>query len=119
AANVQARIECPNDVLIRGRKVGGILIEQGGGTIVGIGLNVKQTADHFVAAGLPQAGSLALFSDRELACRQVAQLLVEQLDEEYQRLCQGDFVTLEACWKWRLGLLGKQVRAECHDGVRR
>ena len=28
-----------------------------------------------------------------------------------------DLATLEACWKWRLGLLGKQVEAECLDGV--
>jgi hypothetical protein len=23
--------------------------------------------------------------------------------------------TLESCWQWRLGLLGRQVIAECHD----
>src|SRR5262249_58825543 len=48
---------------------------------------------------------------------EVAGLLIAGLDEEYDRLCQGDLATLEACWKWRLGLLGRQVRAECHGAV--
>src|SRR5438046_7649419 len=39
AAGLQARIKWPNDVLVQGRKVCGILIEQGRGTVAGIGLN--------------------------------------------------------------------------------
>ncbi|HEY1191014.1 MAG TPA: biotin--[acetyl-CoA-carboxylase] ligase, partial [Gemmata sp.] len=54
----QARIKWPNDLLIRGKKVCGILIEQtstGAGvtTVAGIGLNLTQTADEFAAANLP------------------------------------------------------------------
>ena len=66
-------------------------------------------------AGLEQAGSLALFTGRQYDCEEVARRLIHHLDEEYDRLCQGDVHTLEACWKWRLGLLGKQVVAECPD----
>jgi hypothetical protein len=47
----------------------------------------------------------------------VARLLVRQLDEDYVSLCQGDRATLEASWKWHLGLLGRQVRARCLDGT--
>jgi BirA family biotin operon repressor/biotin-[acetyl-CoA-carboxylase] ligase len=117
AAGVQAKIKWPNDVLIRGRKVCGILAEQGRGTVVGIGLNVNQSAADFEAAGLPQATSLALAAGRPLDGPGVARLLIQQLDEEYGRLIQGDLAALEACWAWRVGLLGKQVTAECHDGV--
>src|SRR5438270_2430199 len=53
---LQATIKWPNDVLIRDRKVCGILIEQGRGTVVGIGLNLNQTAESFTAAKLPEAG---------------------------------------------------------------
>jgi BirA family biotin operon repressor/biotin-[acetyl-CoA-carboxylase] ligase len=116
---LQARIKWPNDVLIRGRKVCGILIEQSQATVAGMGLNVKQSAASFAEAGLPQAGSLAVFSDSVPDCAEVARRLIRQLDEEYDRLMQGDVGTLEACWQWRLGLLGKQVTAECHDGTRR
>lgn len=112
---LQARIKWPNDVLIHGRKVCGILIEQGHGTVAGLGLNVNQSAADFTAAALPLATSLAACSGRALDCRAVARRLIEQLDEEYDRLCQGDDATLEACWKWRLGLLGKHVRVECAE----
>jgi BirA family biotin operon repressor/biotin-[acetyl-CoA-carboxylase] ligase len=115
---LQARIKWPNDVLVRGRKVCGILIEQARGTVAGIGLNVRQSAASFAAAGLPQAASLAVFCESVPDTAAVARRLIRQLDEEYDRLVQGDVATLEACWRWRLGLLGKQVTAECHDGTR-
>jgi BirA family biotin operon repressor/biotin-[acetyl-CoA-carboxylase] ligase len=124
SGGLQARIKWPNDVLVRGRKVCGILIEQavrsgGGGTIVGIGLNVNQPANVFAEAGLLEAGSLAVFTAETRDTDKVARQLLDHLDEEYDRLCQGDLASLEACWKWRLGLLGKQVVAECADGDRR
>jgi len=139
ATGLQAKIKWPNDVLLRGRKVCGILIEQALGTradkrgrdplhsgvpspfvstVAGIGLNVNQTAESLAAADLPRAASLAVFAGKSFEVPQVARLLIQHLDEEYDRLCQGDFATLEACWKWRLGLLGKQVAAECHHGMK-
>jgi BirA family biotin operon repressor/biotin-[acetyl-CoA-carboxylase] ligase len=116
-----ARIKWPNDVLLHGKKVCGILIEQNRGTVVGIGLNVRQTAEHFAEAGLPDATSLSLhaapFTPLETAT--VAQELIRQLDTEYDLLREGEWAALEACWKWHLGLLGKPVIAECHDGTYR
>jgi BirA family biotin operon repressor/biotin-[acetyl-CoA-carboxylase] ligase len=112
---LEAQIKWPNDVLIQGRKVCGILIEQGRGTVVGIGLNVNQSAESFAALGLNEAGSLALFAERLLVTDEVARRLICQLDAEYDRLCQGDVHTLELSWKSRLGLLGRQVTAELHD----
>jgi len=114
-----ARIKWPNDVLVRGKKVCGILAEQSRGTVVGIGLNVKQSAESLAAANLPDAASLALCTDQVLDRDAIARLLIEQLDEEYDRLCQGDLATLEASWKWHTGLLGRQVRVECHEAVYR
>ncbi len=114
---LQAKIKWPNDVLIRGRKVCGILIEQARGTVVGIGLNVNQTSESLAQADLPQAGSLALFAGTSLNCADIARTLIFQLDEEYERLCQGDLAALESCWKWRTGLLGRQVIVECQDGM--
>jgi BirA family biotin operon repressor/biotin-[acetyl-CoA-carboxylase] ligase len=123
ATGLQAKIKWPNDILLRGRKVCGILIEskvltapQETAVVVGIGLNVNQTAADFESAGLPQVGSLSLFTSQVFDCPTVTRLLVEQLDLEYDRLVQGDLGALEACWKWHLGLLGKQVVVECADG---
>ncbi len=87
--------------------------------IVGIGLNVQQSAEAFAAAGLPEATSLAQFTASPLDTHTVATELIRQLDRDYDLLCQGDLGTLEACWKEHLGLLGKQVVAECHDANHR
>jgi BirA family biotin operon repressor/biotin-[acetyl-CoA-carboxylase] ligase len=116
---LQATIKWPNDVLIRERKVSGILIEQGHGTVVGIGLNLNQTADSLAAANLPQAGSLAIFADRSFDCHTVARLLIHHLDAAYHRLCEGDLETLLARWQGRIGLVGTQVLVQCHDAVHR
>jgi BirA family biotin operon repressor/biotin-[acetyl-CoA-carboxylase] ligase len=113
----QARIKWPNDVLIRGRKVCGILIEQGRGTVVGIGLNVNQPAEHFAAAGLPQAASLASIAGRPFDCHDVARCLLAQMDDEYDALLRGEVAALEAGWAWRIGLLGRAVVAETADGM--
>src|SRR5581483_444373 len=95
----QGKIKWPNDVLISGQKVCGILMEQGRGTVIGIGLNVNQKPEEFVQVGLPDACSLSQFTPDCLDCGDVGRILIEHLDEEYDRLCQGDYGTLEACWK--------------------
>jgi BirA family biotin operon repressor/biotin-[acetyl-CoA-carboxylase] ligase len=140
-AGLEAQIKWPNDVLIDGRKVCGILIEQRTvdsgqwavgteaaepifpptahwplSTVCGIGLNLNQTADHFAVAGLEQAGSLACLTGSIYSCDAAARQLICRLDEEYDRFLQGDMQTLEASWKRRLGLLGTPVVAECADG---
>ena len=119
-ANLQATIKWPNDVLIRGKKVCGILIEQRTtghadfplATVVGIGLNVTQSAEMFAAAELPDAISLTGASGLSLTSEAAAKELLRQLDDAYHRLLDGDFATLESLWKQRLGLLGANVLVE-------
>jgi len=133
------RIKWPNDVLLNECKVCGILIESAAGGraglrqrpenvlgaltqtrspwfIVGIGLNVQQSTVTFAAAGLSEATSLSQFTTHPLDTYSVAADLIRRLDCDYDALCQGDLATLEMRWKQHLGLLGKHVVAECHDG---
>lgn len=118
ATGLQARIKWPNDLLIDGRKVCGILIEQGRGTVVGIGMNANQSEEEFAAAGLPLAGSLASLSGRDFDARELALELIEQLDAEYDPLLRGEHSALESCWAWRLGLLGHEAIVEDNAGQR-
>lgn len=65
---VKCQIKWPNDLLLNGKKVAGILCEsvcygfqnQGRGIVCGIGINLAQPQEYFDAAGLPHATSLAL-----------------------------------------------------------
>ena len=114
------RIKWPNDVMLRDRKVCGILIESAAGSscfVVGIGLNVRQSAPMFATAGLTEATSLAQFTSGLLDTHAVAADLIRQLDRDYDALCQGDLATLETRWKQHLGLLGKHIVAECTDAT--
>ena len=113
---LDATIKWPNDVLIRGKKVSGILIEQRTtgdpnhplSAVVGIGLNVRQNAVDFAA--LPAATSLAIETGQSLETDAVSQALLSRLDG-------SDLATLESRWRRRLGLAGQRVRAECVAGV--
>src|SRR5262249_1473035 len=111
-----------NDVLLHGKKVCGILIESAGAAgrppsaVVGIGLNVNQTAEQFAAAGLPDATSLADGAGQLFEASAVAGQLLGQLDHEYTLLGQGELGALGARWARRIGLLGCEVVAEATDG---
>jgi BirA family biotin operon repressor/biotin-[acetyl-CoA-carboxylase] ligase len=118
---VPPRIKWPNDVLLGGRKVCGILIEQSRqgsrtATVAGIGLNVNQREADFAAAGLPEATSLAAMGAASHDTRAVARRLLAVLDAEYGRLVGGDRDALEARWRRHLNLLGEAVLVEGTDG---
>lgn len=120
-SGAQAGIKWPNDLLVRGKKVCGILIEQIGTgseltTIAGIGLNLNQTAAEFAQANLPSATSLGILSGKPIDPQTAIETVIRKLDFEYARLLAGERVAVEADWKWRVGLLGRQVRIEHRDG---
>lgn len=65
---IDCQIKWPNDLLLNGKKIVGILCEsvsygyqqQGRGILCGIGINLAQPQSYFDAAGLPNGTSLAL-----------------------------------------------------------
>ncbi len=121
-AGLTASIKWPNDVLIEGRKVCGILIEQrantfldeNAATVVGIGLNLNQPQHMFDAASLPFAASLHTLTGDKVALQETARELMGELDQNYSRLVQGDRNFIEERWSERLGLLGAAVEVEGH-----
>jgi biotin-(acetyl-CoA carboxylase) ligase len=104
--------------MLNGKKVCGILIEQGRGTVVGIGMNVQQTPQEFEAAGLV-ATSLNQSASQALSTHDVARALLEVLDDEYVLLCRGELSPLVTSWQQYLNLLGKSVVAERRSRVYR
>jgi BirA family transcriptional regulator, biotin operon repressor / biotin---[acetyl-CoA-carboxylase] ligase len=113
---LEPTIKWPNDVLVDGRKVCGILIEQARGTVIGIGLNVNQPAMHFDEAGLPDAASLAVLTGKDHQCHDVARTLIVELDTLYGHIGAGNLIRLETQWRQYLGLVGNVVIAETAHG---
>lgn len=114
----QAYLKWPNDVLVRGLKVSGILIEQHPvATVLGIGVNVDISEAEFLAQGLPEAGSLAALATTPLHRMDLLRTLLTRLDEHYAELCAGRVADLEARWRDYSGLMNRQVVAQVGEEV--
>lgn len=113
ATGLEPQIKWPNDVFVEGRKVCGILIEQGTGTITGIGLNVNQSSSIFAAAGLPEAASLASLTGANFDVSELARALIKELDYTYDRLLADAAEEVESEWQSRLNVLGRTVDVQC------
>jgi BirA family biotin operon repressor/biotin-[acetyl-CoA-carboxylase] ligase len=107
-AGPQALVKWPNDVLIEGRKVAGILVEarpQDGWAVLGIGVNVRATT------GLPEELDAA-----SLGRDDVEEALAELLDHLHERLEQPAHDAI-ADLRERDALLGRTVRWATGEGT--
>jgi BirA family biotin operon repressor/biotin-[acetyl-CoA-carboxylase] ligase len=95
ACGESVRLKWPNDLLVDGRKLAGILVEQRGGRcVVGIGVNLTWAP--------PGAGRLEADRDR----------LLERLKAELERWFTADDSEVLAAWRTRSDTLGRRVRVE-------
>jgi BirA family biotin operon repressor/biotin-[acetyl-CoA-carboxylase] ligase len=105
-----AALKWPNDVLVGGKKVSGILAEfseQNGRrrTVLGIGLNVNFDP---ASDGVPDATGLATAAGSYLDREQVAAVLLTRLDAWYSTLMR-DADLVFAAWAGRLETVGASV----------
>jgi BirA family biotin operon repressor/biotin-[acetyl-CoA-carboxylase] ligase len=81
---VPAELSHPNDVLIAGRKVAGILPEASTGRVVlGIGLNVNQTADELPPDTAKPPTSLRVETGREWSRPALLAAILRELERRY------------------------------------
>ncbi len=94
---LDARIKWPNDVRVDRRKLAGILVERGQGTVLGIGLNVN--VDEFPEAIRDSATSLRLLVGRPLDRSELARALIQRLDHHHERALAAGPDTLNASYQ--------------------
>lgn len=93
---IDAEIKWPNDLMLRGRKIGGILAETRfrpsapPEVVLGIGLNVNHREEHLPPALLPAAGSVLLVTGRESSRTEVLTSILIHIDRTYERLRSGE-----------------------------
>jgi BirA family biotin operon repressor/biotin-[acetyl-CoA-carboxylase] ligase len=105
-------LKWPNDILLEGKKAGGILIETGLSgdqvdyAVVGIGLNVNLDADQIPEiAG--HATSLSTELGRRVPRLEVLHSLLQSLEQEYLRLQRGE--SPHGRWAARVAQLGQEL----------
>lgn len=111
----QAQIKWPNDVLINGKKVCGILIENDvqkevvNYAIIGIGLNANfRAADFSEIAAI--ATSLSDAAGREVSRLEIIRSLLVEIENLYLTLPTGETIYQE--WRSRLVTLGRKVQVK-------
>jgi len=108
-------LKWPNDVLVDGAKVGGILLEldEAGASwtvVIGIGLNVNAAPD------LPGVCALSAATGAPIAREPLLIDLLERL-EAYVTLAAYEPATVRRLWRERLVTLGRPVRVQAPDGA--
>lgn len=115
----KAAIKWPNDVIVGGFKICGILCESvvcgdRFDVICGIGVNLSQSREYFNAAGLCHAASVQEIAGFTPDKNVLAQEIVRQL----RALCKVDFPQLRGSYRERCLTLGREVRIIGENGER-
>jgi BirA family transcriptional regulator, biotin operon repressor / biotin---[acetyl-CoA-carboxylase] ligase len=117
AAGLEARLKWPNDVLVNGRKVAGILVESRGlAPVVALGIGINITQRSFPADLAERATSVHLAGgtcDREA----LLSALLSALDLWRGRLEREGFVGVRERWRTLADTLGRTVTVDGVTGV--
>jgi len=112
---LKSQVKWPNDVLINGKKVAGILIEsevrgsEVDYAIIGIGVNVNLRLSDFPDI-LLTATSLSDELGRDISLLDVTQRLLVEVERLYLALLAGESIYEE--WRSSLVMLGKRVHVK-------
>lgn len=122
ACDCTPAVRWPNDIVLRGRKAGGVLAEScplpaGRALVIGIGLNCLQQRGHFPPELADAATSLELESTQPVDRAAVAAGCLARLDDWVVRVGAGPAgrADLHRAWRARCGDVGLRVSLE-HDG---
>lgn len=115
-------IKWPNDVLIRGKKFAGILMElkaeadQVHYVVAGIGINVNMTKDDFPLHLRDRATSIAIEANQTISRKAIIIQLLDEWEGLYEQYVAEGFSPIKALWEQKADTLGKPVTARTASG---
>ncbi len=121
--SLRPEVKWPNDLLLGGRKFGGILTELSGEqdrvrhAVLGIGLDVNVTASDFPPELRRGATSLRIESGQPVPRAELAVAVLRELEVDYARLTTGRFEEVADEWEALCTTLGRDL--EVSIGERR
>ena len=107
-------IRWPNDILVRDRKIGGVLVEARTlkgrpAFVLGVGLNTGLASDDFPEDLRRTATSLAIETGRPVDRALCARALLRSLDRWYAVLRNGEYDVITEEWRRLSSTLGRRV----------
>lgn len=117
ALGVDVRLKWPNDLLVDGRKLGGILCEavlQGSdfvGAVVGVGVNVNSRPEDLGAGVAPLATSIAVARGAPTDVGLLAAAVRLEVARACDRLASGERTGVLDAWRQRDATAGRRVEA--------
>jgi BirA family transcriptional regulator, biotin operon repressor / biotin---[acetyl-CoA-carboxylase] ligase len=122
---LKPEIKWPNDILVNGRKVAGILTELSAEldrvkyVILGIGVDVNLNAGDFLPELRKLATSLKAELGKTLSRAELAVVILRELDADYGRINVGSFAAVAEEWESHCTTIGQEVVIRIGDrGVR-
>lgn len=117
ATGLDATLKWPNDVMVKGKKVAGILLDLSAEAeavnyaVIGIGINanVDSKKMHLEREGRPAITSLSDELGHGVDRLQLTRLLLEKLEQYFVLLEEKGPVPVVALWRKRTDMLGMQV----------
>ena len=118
---LKPEIKWPNDILIGGKKVAGILTELSAEVdkvryiILGIGIDANLDANEFPAELKRTATSLKIEAGETISRAELAVTVLRELDFDYARICGGKFSAVADEWESGCATIGKNVTVHIGD----
>ncbi|MGO8928618.1 MAG: biotin--[acetyl-CoA-carboxylase] ligase [Limisphaerales bacterium] len=118
---LRPEIKWPNDILIHGRKVAGILTELSAEldhvkyVVLGIGVDVNLSQADFPAELRKLATSLKTELGKAVSRPELAVAILRELDRDYARLASGQFAAVADEWEEHGTTIGQEVTIRTGD----
>jgi BirA family biotin operon repressor/biotin-[acetyl-CoA-carboxylase] ligase len=120
-SGLQPTVKWPNDILLNGDKVAGLLNEMSSETdqvhyvVLGIGVNLNMRAEQFPDDLRYPATSLAIATGKAVSRLAFTRSLLQELDALYQIYLEQGSVPIFAAWTELCDLTGKEVQVDCNN----
>ena len=114
------RIKWPNDILINGKKIAGILTEISSEMdiidyiVVGLGLNVNTPSDHFSGDLKKQSTSVLIETGETFPRVRLVQAFLHWFEKYYEILKKEGFTSVIERWHELADIIGRKIRV---DGI--
>jgi BirA family biotin operon repressor/biotin-[acetyl-CoA-carboxylase] ligase len=115
-AGLEVQIKWPNDIMVNGKKIAGILSEMRTGmnsvdyVVVGTGINVTTREELFPEAVRNIATSVLMESGKEVSRSKIVCTFLEKIERGYMAFLRGESDGIRARWEELAGIMGKRIR---------